>query len=331
MSTRVMVLILAAAHDKTVDRVAAELTGRAVPVTRMDAADFPIGLRLAARFTSGSSRWDGTITGHSEDGRRIRLILDEVTSVYYRHPTQFRLPEGMSGPERIFAYNEARRGFGGVLQALNCLWINDPVRTAAADYKPVQLAAASACGLRVPETIIANDTEYAYAWAVKLGRPFIYKPVGGIWQPEDGEIRMIYTERIDDPSTLRDGRMDLTAHMFQEWVEKAHEARALVVGDQVFTVAIHSDSPAGRVDWRSDYAANRYEVIELPVAVRAGLVRLHKKLGLVYGACDLIRTPEDEWVFLETNTTGEFGWLEAACGVPIAKTIADLLERGNVA
>jgi glutathione synthase/RimK-type ligase-like ATP-grasp enzyme len=119
--------------------------------------------------------------------------------------------------------------------------------------------------------------------------------------------------------------------MFQEWIEKAHEARSIVVGGKVFTFAIHTDSPAGRVDWRSDYDANKYEVVDLPSTVREGLVRLHRKLGLVYGACDLIRTPEDEWVFLETNTTGEFGWLEAACDVPIAKSIADLLERGEVA
>ncbi|MEV5411436.1 ATP-grasp ribosomal peptide maturase [Thermopolyspora sp. NPDC052614] len=330
MSARVMVLILAADHDRTVDRVAAELTGRGVPVTRVDTADFPIGLRLGASFSNGAGHWGGRLTGHTEGGRSVLVDLAEVTSVYYRHPTQFRLPEGMSGPERIFAYNEARRGFGGVLQALDCLWVNDPVRSAAAAYKPVQLAAAAAVGLRVPDTVIANDPEYIRSWAAGLGRPIIYKPVGGIWHPEAGEIRMIYTERVEDLGWLRDAGLDLTAHMFQEWVEKAHEARAVVIGGQVFTMAIHTDSPAGRVDWRSDYDANRYEPVELPAGVRNGLIRLHERLGLVFGACDLIRTPEGEWVFLETNVTGEWGWLEANCGVPIAKTIADVLEAGRV-
>lgn len=328
-STRVMVLILAADHDRTVDRVAAELTGRGVPVTRVDTADFPIDLRLGAKFTGTAGQWTGRLRGRTEDGRTVLVNLAEVASVYYRHPTQFRLPEGMSGPERIFAYNEARRGFGGVLQALDCLWVNDPVRTAAAEYKPVQLAAAAEVGLRVPETIITNDRDYARSWAAELGRPIIYKPVGGIWHPEAGEIRMIYTERVEDLGWLEEPGLHLTAHMFQEWVEKSHEARAVVVGDQVFTVAIHTDSPAGRVDWRSDYDSNRYEVVELPDEVREGLIYLHQRLGLVFGACDLIRTPDDKWVFLETNATGEWGWLEAHCGVPIAKTLADVLERGQ--
>lgn len=70
-------------------------------------------------------------------------------------------------------------------------------------------------------------------------------------------------------------------------------------------------------------------MVELPALVREGLIRMHERLGLVFGACDLIRTPEDEWVFLETNPAGEWGWLEANCGVPIAKTLADVLERGQ--
>jgi hypothetical protein len=60
-------------------------------------------------------------------------------------------------------------------------------------------------------------------------------------------------------------------------------------------------------DWRSDYDAHRYEVAELPSPVRESLVRMHQRLGLVFGACDPIRTPEDEWVFLETNPAGEWG------------------------
>lgn len=79
---------------------------------------------------------------------------------------QFRLAAGMSEPERIFACNEARCGFGGVLQALDCLWVNDPVRAAAAEYKPVRLRAAAASGLRVPDSLVINDPGKAYAWAI---------------------------------------------------------------------------------------------------------------------------------------------------------------------
>lgn len=119
--------------------------------------------------------------------------------------------------------------------------------------------------------------------------------------------------------------MELTCHLLQEWIDKRFECRAVVVGDRVFTVAIHADSATGRVDWRSDYDALRYEAIDLPAPVRDALVDLHSRLGLVYGACDLIVTPEGETVFLEVNQGGEWGWLAAECELPIASALADAL------
>src|SRR5699024_12492162 len=66
---------------------------------------------------------------HSFPTRRssdLGADLGSVRSVYYRRPSQFSLAEGMVGPEQRWAYREARMGFGGVLLALDCLWINRP-------------------------------------------------------------------------------------------------------------------------------------------------------------------------------------------------------------
>ncbi|GAA2112661.1 hypothetical protein [Streptomyces synnematoformans] len=60
------------------------------------------------------------------------------------------------------------------------------------------------------------------------------------------------------------------------------------------------------------------------------LVNLHARLGLIYGACDLIVTPTGEVVFLEVNQAGEWGWLAAECDLPIAAALADVLQAGYV-
>ena len=52
-----------------------------------------------------------------------------------------------------------------------------------------------------------------------------------------------------------------------------------------------------------------------------------ERLGLVYGAIDLRRTPEGEHVFLEINTAGEFLFVEERTGQPIARAVADWLAR----
>lgn len=317
------VLILAHERDPTADRVAAELTGRGVPVARVDPANFPTKTYLAAEISS-NKQWVGSIRG--AEGNTVELA--NVVSVYYRHPSQLQLPEGMSGPEKVFAYGEGRRGFGGVLQGLkDCLWVNDPVCAARCEYKPVQLAAAASVGLAIPDTIITNDPQQAHAWVRSLGRPVVYKTMAGIWHADEDQLRVIYTSPITSPDDLLDPSLALTAHMFQAQIDKTREARALVVGDRVYTVAIDVHSDQGRIDWRSDYN-HTYEIIDLPDEVSGKLVELHRRLGLVFGAVDLIHDTSGEWVFLETNQGGEWGWL-AEQGVPVAEALADILEKGT--
>jgi hypothetical protein len=114
------VLVLARQVDQQVDRVVEELTRRGVRVFRTDLAAFPQRLTLDARL--GPDGWCGMLaTKH----RRVRL--EDICSVWYRHPSHFELAEGMSRPERRHAAQEAR-AYG---------WIEDqlgfPVTSALAD------------------------------------------------------------------------------------------------------------------------------------------------------------------------------------------------------
>ena len=100
-----------------------------------------------------------------------------------------------------------------------------------------------------------------------------------------------------------------------------------VVGGRVFAAAIHAGSEASYVDWRNDYAALRYESIEPPADVAAGVVDYCAAFDLVYGAFDFVIRPDGGWVFLECNPGGQYGWIEDATGAPITDTIADLLSE----
>jgi len=90
---------------------------------------------------------------------------------------------------------------------------------------------------------------------------------------------MIYTSPVQYPKDLLDPKLKLTAHLFQEQVPKAFEARAVVIKETVFAVRIDAASEAARADWRSDYDALTYTVIELPAEVSAKLVDLHQRLA----------------------------------------------------
>jgi glutathione synthase/RimK-type ligase-like ATP-grasp enzyme len=104
-----------------------------------------------------------------------------------------------------------------------------------------------------------------------------------------------------------------------------------VVGDQVFSVAIDSQSnPDARVDWRHATLHLRHEQVELPASVNAKLVGIIGHYGLAFGAFDLIQTPEGEIVFLELNPNGQWAWLEQLTGIPIREALIDLLAHSNL-
>jgi len=50
-------------------------------------------------------------------------------------------------------------------------------------------------------------------------------------------------------------------------------------------------------------------------------VELVARLGLRFGAIDIIVTPDDRYVFLEINPNGQWLWIEEETGLPIRDAI----------
>jgi ATP-grasp ribosomal peptide maturase len=325
------VLILAGERDLSADAMVRELGNRDVPVFRVDTAWFPQQLSIEAEFRAG--RWEGRLT------TAYRVVeLEGVRSVWYRTPSTFQLPPELTPTERQHAHNEAKLGLGGVLTSLRVLWINNPRNEADAAYKPVQLTAAAQCGLSVPDTLITNEADAVRRFISATGASgAVTKMLGAPAIMESGGRRVAYTERLHPDDLEEDLRgIEVTAHQFQQWVgPKSYEARVVVVGTRAFTVAIHAQTDATRVDWRRDYTALCYEIIDPPEHVLAGVHALMEHFGLVYGALDFVITAEG-WTLLEINAGGQYGWLEELDTVqehfgapnPITSALADLLAKG---
>lgn len=317
------VLVLGEDSDSTIDGVVDELNTRGVPVFRCDTSWFPDRLTIDAKI--GSDQWVGTLsTSHRQTS------LEGLRSIWYRRPTAFDLPANLSEPERAHALAEARFGFGGVLGSLETLWVNHPSREADASYKPRELVAAQRCGLTVPRTLITNRPDAVRDFAAELDQPLVTKPLASMYLFEQGLMKAAHTHLLTDEDLADLHGVQATAHLFQEYLSKAYECRITAVGDRLFAVAIHAGSDAARIDWRTDYAALSYEVIQPPTEIINGVHAYLGAFGLNFGAFDFVITREQppRWVFLECNVSGQFGWLEAATGLPISSAIADLLEKG---
>ncbi|NDL60188.1 MvdC/MvdD family ATP grasp protein [Phytoactinopolyspora mesophila] len=247
------------------------------------------------RFDTALFPTELTVSAQLDDGWNGSLWfggreveLARAGSVYYRRPGEFVMPESMSPATRRFAAAQSRAGLLGVLVSLNCLWVNHPGRNGDASYKPWQLTGG----------VVDDD-------GLPKGMP----------------TSIVDTEGLDDSITL-------CAHQSREWVDKHHEIRLTVVGNAFSAAEIHAGSDAAHVDWRNDYASLTYRVVDVPGAVRRGVVELMRRFGLVFGALDFVVTPAGEWRFLEINPNGQWGWIQTVTGLPISNALADLLQRG---
>jgi ATP-grasp ribosomal peptide maturase len=314
------VLVLAEQNDLPTDRVVKALTDRGVKVFRMDTCEFPLAAALEARI--GPHRpWSGSLT------TAVRgLDLASVRAAYYRTPSMFRFAADMSEAERQFARAQACSGLGGIISALECRWMSHPAAMSCAEYKPVQLTAARRAGLLIPDTLITNRPESVHEFAAQVGGDIVVKPVASPVLIEGGQLKTVYTRRLDIDD-LRDlSGIETTAHLFQAWVPKTHEVRLTVVGDRMFAVEIHAGSAKGLEDWRSAYQDLRYEVTGVPDEIAAGVKALMKALKLRVGAIDFAVETTGTWRFFEVNPCGQWDWIQGATGLPIDQAIADELQ-----
>jgi ATP-grasp ribosomal peptide maturase len=320
------VLVLAQEADAPVDAVIRELDRRGAVVFRADTSWFPQRLTLDARLDETSGRWRG---GLATDHRRVDLA--DVRSIWYRDPSAFIFPTTLTDVELAYAHREARLGFGGVLAALHdVVWVNHPNRAADAMFKPLQLATAAACGLPVVATAITNSPAAAEKFIREHGAPeTICKSLGPNTISEGGRPKVAYTRRLTEDDLTDLAGISTTATQLQRWVEKCHEARVIVVGDQMFAITIHAGSAAARVDWRADFAALRYRLVDPPPDIKNGLRRYLATLDLTYAAIDFAIDADGRWCFLESNSSGQYGWLEAQTGAPITAALADLLTQST--
>ncbi|MFJ3820384.1 ATP-grasp ribosomal peptide maturase [Streptomyces nodosus] len=317
MTEKRLVLVVTEADDTTADMVIAELNRRDVPVVRFDPADIGEDLTVSARFGTCPAQVAGQVRTPSRS-----VSLDRVRSVYWRRP---RWPEfaHLSDDDARFAAAQVRHGLGGILYSLDSpLWVNHPLRNAAADYKPAQLALADHLGLMIPPTLVSNDPDEARKFIVEhehvLFKTLRWTPYRRDGVPVTGWAEPVTSVEID-PSVR------VTPHLFQARVQKAADVRVLVVGRRVFAVRIDSDL----LDWRKDYSALSYSVVDLPGQVSKALLAYLDHYGLVSGSFDLALDSHGGYWWLELNPNGQWGWLEEKTGLGMSAAFADLLTEGD--
>lgn len=116
--------------------------------------------------------------------------------------------------------------------------------------------------------------------------------------------------------------------IYQRLVEKLHDLRVTVVGDEVFARRIVFQAhKSARVDWcAADEAMLDLQPCRLDTAVAGRCRALLWVLGFKITGMIFVVTSEGDTVFLEINAVGRWAWVQEATGLPVAELIARRLS-----
>ncbi len=319
-----MILILTEPDDVHANAVEARLCHRGASVCRFDWSEFPSTASLSIDSLGGRKRVRLKRGGEELD-------LSECTSGWLRRPRKPRLSERIADPLlRSYAEEECLQTLQDTWNALDIPWLPGPIHAIRlADNKQLQLQLATALGFEIPPTLITNDPDEFLEFYRQHGGQLIDKfpTVTMAASQRTGRELMRYTQAVTTRDVGYARRLRHAPMLFQAQVPKRFELRITVVGQEVLAAEIHSQATRRtQLDWRHyDWGHTPYRVHHLPDAIRRACLELVARLGLRFGAIDMIVTPDDRYVFLEINPNGQWLWIEEETGLPIAEAICTTL------
>jgi glutathione synthase/RimK-type ligase-like ATP-grasp enzyme len=320
-----MILILTEPADLHADRVAQKLHDRSAEFVRFNTAEFPRHAGLSVQFLG------------NDDNRFVLSANDEsveltaLNAIWYRRPKPpIAHAELTDAATRAATQQECDSFLYDMWNSIGGTWVPGPPFVLRRWRKVAQLGFAQELGFEIPPTLITNRPDELIDFYRQHNGNIVSKRVGSSFLSSEASPFHRYTDVVTTRDIGYAQAIRYSPMIFQAYVPKELELRVTVVGAEVFAAEIHSqETNHTRYDWRRfDHYHTPYLLHELPPGVARRCVRLVRRMGLTFGAIDMILTPDGRYVFVEINTNGQYLWIEYATGLPISDAVCDLLIRG---
>jgi len=318
-----LLMILCITHSNdfyTIDIVINKLKELGVEVLRFNSDDF--SYKISFEYNNFSGQQILKLKGSD-----FEITSDKIKAVWYRKLWNVSIPENLDDNYKKIYYQEYNTMRSIFFESLkNVPWIN-PIQIdhEIADNKLEQLKLASEAGLLVPKSLFTNNSEavrdFFYS---ECNKQMIAKLHGALSRSMSGNTPFFPTTLIHEEYLENLDSLIYCPMIFQEKIEKEYELRIIYVDGDFFTGKINAqNSIAGSTDWR---AANdtrpTWEKYELPLEIGNSIKKMMNTMNLFFGAIDVIRQKNGEYIFLEVNPQGEWGMLQRDLGLPIGEAIA---------
>lgn len=320
------VLLVTERADLSADLLVVELSRRGVPFFRFNQEEFPS--RVHACWHSSANQ---ILIESASDG----IEGAEIAFAWYR---RYKGPdsstEGYDATCTEFVTRESRGFLAGLWSIARWPWVNHPANVAEAEQKVLQLHRALELGMVVPDTLVGNHPQRVRNFLDT--QEAVGKTIVGGSLVDGSRSLFVYTTPLESDDAKSSTSIAASPIIVQQRINGAKDVRVTIVDDEAFSVEIDVEGKGvHEVDWRLVPDERLcYSPRTLPASVAKLCIRLVRSFGLRYGALDLLRTVDGEYVFLELNPSGQWGWIERALELPITSRLVDLLagtahERRN--
>ena len=317
-----MIFIITSKDDLTADYFILKLIERKIPYFRFNTEDMPSSVEVSISFPDGISNLI------NDNG--VALNLNAVSGVWYRRPKKSIINPDLDLELQEYVREDSWFLVHGLCEMIpdSARWVSRPEIIRRAENKIYQLKIAHSCGLSIPDTVIGNSPQrlemLPLGEELKMGN-YIAKPIRNGKYYVRGETKIFFTSIF--PQDWQQDELRVWPIIAQKKVQKRRDVRVTVFGSNVFSVAIDTTSLSDEIklDWRRAIDQVSYDVISLPQEIENRLINLLDKMGLAFGAIDLIETPDGNYVFLEVNPNGQWAWIEERTGLAMRDALIDVL------
>jgi glutathione synthase/RimK-type ligase-like ATP-grasp enzyme len=316
-----MVLCITHSNDfYTIDIVLQSLQQAGIRAFRLNTDEFGTRCRFTYTLQGGAPEYVLCANGQT-------ISASQITGVWYRKMWELQVPEELEAawrPVYLREYQTHRQIFLNAI--MDKPWINDlHVAHAVSHDKMQQLNVAQASGLCVPRTIFTNDAAVVQEFFRHCHGQVIMKLHHALSTSMKGDGPFFPTTRLTDEALPHLQSLAYCPMIFQEYIPKQYELRVVYVDGIFFAGKI--DPEYNQVtDWRTVAGGTTiWQPYKLPLQERNRISAMMHRLGLSFGAIDIIRHTNNDYYFLEVNPLGEWGMLQKHLGYPIGETIAEKL------
>ena len=312
------IVIYTKTDDPTVDAVLLQLQKEGQAPIRLNTDEIPLHGNL--NLNCDGNKWQGNIKINTSEQK---IDINQIRSVWWRRPEDFKFPPEFSEDEEKFAkleMSETMRGFWGIL---DCYWISFHNSIRNAGCKIEQLQRASKMGFEVPRTLVTTEPSQVKAFHASCQGKIIFKVFSDPFLGFKAKHEKIVSEPPALPKTVKTTLMTdkelaqlhseklIPPCLFQEYIPKRVELRVTVIGDEVFAAEIDSQMhEETRIDWRDYSIDTTFRKANLPPYIEERCLKFVHSYGLNYSAMDIILTPDGRYVFLENNPNGQFVFVQ---------------------